>query len=97
MVKTISLMPLILIILVMIMTTIITANFLRSYDALSSFYRYLQSEPLSEIACFLDKETLIQRRRVTCLESQDGHTASLTHSNSVVNSELLTSGSPKTA
>lgn len=97
MVTTISLMLLILIILVMIMTTIIIATFLRSYDALSSFYRYLQSEPLSEIACFLDKETLVQRRQVTCLESQDGHTASLTRSNSGSTSELLTFGSPKTA
>lgn len=59
MVKTISLMLLILIILVVIMTRIIIAHFFRSYDALSSFYRYLQSEPLSKIVCFLDKETLV--------------------------------------
>ena len=85
MVKIISLLLLVLIILVMTMTTITTiiAKFLRFYDTSSSFYRYLQSEPLSEITRFLDKETGVQRRQVTFLKSQDRSTESLCHSKSV--------------
>lgn len=59
MVKLISFMLLILTILIvtMITITIVIANCLRFYAASSSFYRYLQSELLSESTYFWIRKT----------------------------------------